>query len=93
MSSRYIAALRVASPWRSDGGLQGYSTRESTYAIAEHTGPISGIGKTLREFDEWLEGSGYDRSAGAEIEVYPDEYNPTGMDSVMETWIPVVGRL
>ncbi len=88
----YTAALRVPSPAPPDEGFATHSTSAGLQAVFEHKGPVAGLGTTLRDFLQWLERSDYTQGAGAEIEAYPEEYDPTGSDSIMETWIPIVPR-
>lgn len=89
---RYLAACRVSSAALSAPGLEEYSSPQSLFAIFEHKGPIASIGQTHRDFGQWLNKSEFTRSTGAEIEVYPEAYDPRGLQSVMETWIPVAKR-
>ncbi len=84
----YMAGLQVSSADGMPAGMVSYDVPAQTYAVFPCTIP------TLREvFDHiygiWLPASGYARTAGPELELYGETFDPQDPASVFEVYIPV----
>jgi predicted transcriptional regulator YdeE len=85
----YMAGLHVNSADDIPAGMVSYDVPAQTYAVFPCTLP------TLREvFDQiygvWLPASGCARTAGPELELYGEAFDPRDSASVFEVYIPVV---
>lgn len=84
----YMAGLQVSSTADIPAGMVSYDVPAQTYAVFPCTLP------TLRDvFDQiygvWLPASGYARTAGPELELYDEAFDPRDPASVFEVYIPV----
>lgn len=84
----YMAGLQVSSSDDIPDGMVSYDVPAQTYAVFPCTLP------TIREvFDHiygaWLPVSGYMRTAGPELELYGEAFDPRDPASVFEVYIPV----
>lgn len=84
----YMAAMQVSSAEDTPPGMTAYNVPAQTYAVFPCTIP------TLREvFDQiygvWLPSSGYVRTAGPELELYDETFDPRDPAAVFEVYIPI----
>ena len=86
----YMAGMQVSSAdgIRIPDGMVSFNVPAQTYAVFPCTLP------TLREvFDHiygvWLPASGYARTAGPELELYGETFDPRDPAAVFEVYIPV----
>lgn len=64
---------------------------KSKYAVFEHKGPVSGLGKFYEEiYTEWLPESGYQTSGAFDFERYDKRFiSPQSPESVIDIFIPI----
>ncbi len=84
----YMAGLQVSSTEDIPAGMAAYDVPAQTYAVFPCTIP------TLRPvFDQiygvWLPSSGYARTAGPELELYDETFDPREPASEFDVYIPV----
>ncbi len=84
----YMAGVQVSGADDIPDGMVAYGVPAQTYAVFPCTIP------TLREvFDHiygvWLPSSGYVRTAGPELELYDETFDPSDSGSIFDVYIPV----
>lgn len=86
----YTAAVEVDSLDRVPEGLVGFTVPAATYARFTHTGPISGIGKTIDAiWGTWIPASALVPTRGLEFERYDERWDPATASGPVDIYIPV----
>jgi AraC family transcriptional regulator len=83
--------IAAASNVENTNGYESLTIPASKWAIFEVHGPMpESMQKVWKQiYSEWFPTSGYKNAGTPELEVYPDESNPTSVNYYSEIWIPV----
>nr|WP_319527540.1 GyrI-like domain-containing protein [Pseudomonas laurentiana] len=86
----YIAGVEVTSTGALTQPFCWHTLAPQHYAVFEHRGAISGIGRTFeRIWKEWLPGSGEEAADAPGFERYGKDFDPDSNNSVVEIWLPL----
>ncbi|RWZ58005.1 AraC family transcriptional regulator [Halobacillus fulvus] len=74
--------------------LEEKAIEAGTWAVFPVNGPMPGAMPKAWEriFSEWFPSTGYEHAGGPEMEVYPDERDPSTEDYYSEIWIKVIQK-
>jgi AraC family transcriptional regulator len=84
----YVAAYEVSGGAAVPQGMIRWEIPANSYAVFSCTLPT--VGPTFQKiYAEWLPGSGYQRAAGPEFELYDADFRADDPESPMYIYIPV----
>lgn len=90
MSFTYFVGAEVTSTDFVPKGMIVHVAPASKYAKFTHYGPLEDLSITYDYiYNKWLPQSGYNAGSGNELELYDQDFNPSGMNSKMYIFIPI----
>ena len=90
ISFTYFVGAEVTSTDFIPEGMIVHVAPASKYAKFTHYGPLEDLPTTYDYiYNQWLPQSGYNAGSGNELELYNQDFNPSGMNSKMYIFIPI----
>lgn len=90
MSFTYFVGAEVTSTDFVPEGMIVHVAPASKYAKFTHYGPLEDLSLTYDYiYNKWLPQSGYQVGYGNELELYDEDFNPSGVNSKMYIFIPI----